>query len=200
MFRDVARPKDCQTEWSQSEREKYCVLMHTCGIEKNGTDEPICKAEIETRTKRTNVWNPMGRGGRWDELGDWYWHYNENLLYSTSLVGSALGLYRASLVAQRLQRLPPMRETQVRSLGWEEPLEKEMVTHSSILSWRIPWMEEPGRLQSTGSQKWDTTERLHCIAQRTLLSAPWWPKWEGNPKKRGHMYTLSWFTFLYTRN
>ena len=59
----------------------------------------------------------------------------------------------ASLVAQRLKRLPPMRETQVWSLGREDPLEKEMATHSSILAWRIPWTEEPGGLQSTGSQR-----------------------------------------------
>ena len=59
----------------------------------------------------------------------------------------------ASLVAQRLKRLPAMRETWVRSLGWEDPLEKEMATHSSILAWRIPWTEEPGELQSTGSQR-----------------------------------------------
>ena len=45
-----------------------------------------------------------------------------------------------------------MEETWVRSLGWEDPLGKEMATHSSILAWKIPWMEEPGRLQSTGSQ------------------------------------------------
>ena len=57
------------------------------------------------------------------------------------------------LVAQRLKRLPPVWETQVRSLGREDSLEKEMVTHSSILAWRIPWTEEPGRLQSTGSQR-----------------------------------------------
>ena len=58
-----------------------------------------------------------------------------------------------SLVAQRLKRLPAMQETWVRSLGWEDPLEKEMATHSSILVWRIPWREEPGRLQSMGSQR-----------------------------------------------
>ena len=46
-----------------------------------------------------------------------------------------------------------MRETRVQSLGWEDPLEKEMATHSSILAWRIPWSEEPGGLQSTGSQR-----------------------------------------------
>ena len=59
----------------------------------------------------------------------------------------------ASLVAQRLKRLPAMQETWVRSLGWEDPLEKEMATHSSILAWRIPWTEEAGALQSTGSQR-----------------------------------------------
>ena len=52
-----------------------------------------------------------------------------------------------------LKRLPAMQETWVRSLGWEDPLEKEMATHSSILAWRIPWMEEPGGLQSTGLQR-----------------------------------------------
>ena len=53
---------------------------------------------------------------------------------------------------------PAMWETWVRSLGWEDPLEEEMATHSSILAWRIPWIEEPGRLQSMGSQESDTTE------------------------------------------
>ena len=58
-----------------------------------------------------------------------------------------------SLVVQMLKCLPAMPETWVRSLGWEDPLEKEMATHSSILAWRIPWMKEPGGLQSTGSQR-----------------------------------------------
>ena len=58
-----------------------------------------------------------------------------------------------SLVAQRLKRLPPSRETQVRSLGREDPLEKEMEIHSSILAWRVPWTEKPSRLQSMGSQR-----------------------------------------------
>ena len=63
------------------------------------------------------------------------------------------GCTLASLMAQRLKRLPAMRETRVRSLGQEDPLEKEMATHSSILAWRITWMEEAGRLQSMGSQR-----------------------------------------------
>ena len=60
---------------------------------------------------------------------------------------------KASQVAQRLKHLPAVRETWVRSLDREDPLEKEMATHSSILAWRIPWTEEPGGLQSTGSQR-----------------------------------------------
>ena len=53
-------------------------------------------------------------------------------------------------MAQTVKNLPPMWETQVRSLGWEDPLEKEMATHSSIIAWKIPWTEEPGGLQSVG--------------------------------------------------
>ena len=56
-------------------------------------------------------------------------------------------------MAQVVKRLPTMWETRVRSLGWEDPLEKEMATHSSILAWKIPWTEDPGGLQSMGSQR-----------------------------------------------
>ena len=59
----------------------------------------------------------------------------------------------ASLMAQRIKHLPAMQGTWVRSLGWEDPLEEEMATHSSILASRIPWTEEPGRLQFMGSQR-----------------------------------------------
>ena len=69
--------------------------------------------------------------------------------------------HTASLIAQSVKKLPAMQETRVRFLGWEDPLEKGMTTHSSILAWRIPWIEEPGGLQSTRSQESDTTERLH---------------------------------------
>ena len=58
-----------------------------------------------------------------------------------------------TLVAQTVKRLPTMRETQVQSLGQEDLLEKEMATHSSILAWKIPWTEKPGKLQSMGSQR-----------------------------------------------
>ena len=60
---------------------------------------------------------------------------------------------RASLVAQKVKNLPAMQETQIRSLGWEKPLEKGMATHSSFLAWRIPWTEGPDRLLSMGLQR-----------------------------------------------
>ena len=61
--------------------------------------------------------------------------------------------YGVRVLAQRVKRLPAKQETWVRSLGQEDPLEKEMATHSSILAWKIPWTEKPGRLQSVGSQR-----------------------------------------------
>ena len=60
---------------------------------------------------------------------------------------------RAPLVALMVTSLPTMQETWVQSLGWEDPVEKIMATHSSILAWRIPWTKEPGRIQSMGSQR-----------------------------------------------
>ena len=68
-------------------------------------------------------------------------------------VWASLTEWRASLVAQKVKRLPAMRETWDCSLGWEDPPEKEMATHSSTLAWKILWLEEPGRLQSMGSQR-----------------------------------------------
>ena len=59
---------------------------------------------------------------------------------------------RASLVAQSVKNLPAVEDTRVQSLDWEDPLEKEMAAHSSILAWKISWTEEPGGLQSMGSQ------------------------------------------------
>ena len=61
----------------------------------------------------------------------------------------------ASLMAQSVKNLPEVQETQVRFLGWEDPLKKKMATHSSILAWRISWTGEPGGLQSMGSQELD---------------------------------------------
>ena len=75
-----------------------------------------------------------------------------------------------SLVAQTVKHLPAMRQTRVRSLGWEDPLEKKMAIHSSILAWEIPWMEEYRRLQSTGLQR----VRHDWAKQPYLLTVWYW--------------------------
>ena len=72
-------------------------------------------------------------------------HQNENL-GSIMYISYLLFFFRASLVAQMVKNLPAMQETQVRSLGREDPLEKEMATHFSNLAWKIPWTEESGKL------------------------------------------------------
>ena len=73
--------------------------------------------------------------------------------YQVSELDLTLPFLGASLVAQTVKNPPAMLETWVRSLGWEDSLEEEMATHSSVLAWRMPWTEEPGRLQSVGSQR-----------------------------------------------
>ena len=82
-------------------------------------------------------------------------HHNSNiyLLYKVVRAKNYSSIVYLSLVAQMVKNLPAMRETWVPSLGWEDPLEKGMATHSSILAWRIPWTEEPGGVQSIGSQR-----------------------------------------------
>jgi len=85
------------------------------------------------------------------------WNYSCSPVWKLSKKGQKVILRGfmevAFLVAQRIKHLPATQETGVQSLGWEDPLEKEMATHSSILAWRIPWTEEPGGLQSMGSQR-----------------------------------------------
>ena len=82
-------------------------------------------------------------------------HYSERLL-------------RASLVAQTVKNLPAMQGTWVQSLGQEDPLEKRMVTHSSILAWKIPWTEKPGRLQSYSL--WSRKSVGHDLVSKQFLS------------------------------
>ena len=85
------------------------------------------------------------------------------------------------MVDQTVKHLPAMRETWVQSLGWEDPLEKEMAPHSSILAWKMPWTEEPGRLQSIGSQRvghdWENSLRFTSIIVNTTqvhIHICWW--------------------------
>ena len=82
--------------------------------------------------------------------------YLRLLIFLLEILISAY-LPKSSLVAHLVKSLPAMQETWVQSLGCEDPLEKEMASQSSTLAWKIPWTEEPGRLQSMGSQESDTT-------------------------------------------
>ena len=81
----------------------------------------------------------------------------DSLIFKWELVSSSVK-GQASLVAETVKNLPAMLKTWVPSLDREDPLEKKMATHSSILAWRIPWTEEPGGLQSVGRKESDTTE------------------------------------------
>ena len=94
----------------------------------------------------------------------------------TTLVTCYLAKARASLVAQMVKNLPAIQETRVRSLGWEDPLEKGTATHSNILSWRISWTEEPGRLQFMGSQRvghdWVTSNTVCLHVCLLKMSCP----------------------------
>ena len=84
----------------------------------------------------------------------------------------------APMVTQMVKNLPTMRETWDRSLGWEDSLEKEMATHSSILAWRVPRREEPGGLQSMGLQSWTWLNDFHfhvaVIERKGLLTETLW--------------------------
>ena len=96
-------------------------------------------------------------------------------------IGHPLQYPWASLVTQTIKNSPGMWETWVRSLGWEDPLEEGMATHSSILSWRIPWTEEPGGLQSMGSQKTDQLRTWTYLLFRDHLNLlPLTPAFYGN--------------------
>ena len=127
---------------SQKEKNKYHIILLICGVKKNDIYE-----RFQSRNRDTDIedgcMDTWGRGGRSEDLGGW-----DEYIYT---------MYGASLVAQLVKNLPVMQETWVQFLDQENPLEKEMITLSSILAWRIPWTEEPGRLQSVGSQESDMT-------------------------------------------
>ena len=80
-----------------------------------------------------------------------------------------LGDDYANTAAQSVKSLPAMQEIQVQCLGWEDPLEKEMATHSSTLTWKIPWTEEPGELQSLGSQRVGHDQGTNTMQTQCLI-------------------------------
>ena len=98
-----------------------------------------------------------------------------------------------TLVAQTVKRLPAMQETRIWSLGQEDPLEKAIATHSSTLAWKIPWMEEPGRLQTMGSQRvrhdWSTSFHFTCCIDECLLCVFMWWNRPGHSRSLFHKGT-----------
>ena len=134
----------------------------------------------------------------WNSLGKKTGVGSHSLLQGTFPVqGLNLGLIeRTSLVAQMVKRLPTMRETQVQSLGQEDPLEKEMATHSSTLAWKIPWTEEHSRLLlSTGLQRirhdWATSLSLIALQADSLPS-----EGPGKPCSLFHLLLFTLFFWL----
>ena len=114
-------------------------------------------------------------------LSHFYWEVFASCLSFLCFLFFLAVLWEFNSSYFRLKRLPPMRETRVWSLGREDPLEKEMAIHSSILAWRIPWTEKPSRLQSTGSQRvghdW-VTSPLHLTSSSpcymcTIIEHKW---------------------------
>ena len=114
-----------------------------------GHESPLQYSCLENPMDRGAWWAIVYRGGKSrTRLKQLSTHARSSkVLWSDTLV------MWASLEAQTIKNLPAMLETPVRSMGWEDPLEKGMATYSSILAWRIPWTEEPCRLQSMGSQR-----------------------------------------------
>ena len=119
--------------------------------------------------RNTILWDSLYR---WSNM--WCW-----VIFCFPIEGLRIIFFRTCLVAQMVKCLPMMWETWVRSLScWQDPLEKEMATHSSTLAWKIPWMEEPGRLQSTGLQRvrhdWATSLSLFTFMH-------WRRRWQPTP-------------------
>ena len=97
-----------------------------------------------------------------------YLNVKEYLILAAIWMDLEIIITRASLVAQMVKNLPTMQETQVQPLGWEDPLEKGMATHSSSLAWRIAWIEEPGGLQSIGCEESEMTKWLSAYTHTHL--------------------------------
>ena len=111
---------------------------------KTNTREEMTNGFLCIKSKISkDIWQWMGTTG----------NFGAPVKVSFVKIHQAMHMVRTSLLAQMVKRLSTMQETWVQSLDWEDPLEKEMAIHSSTLAWKIPWTEEPGRLQSMGSQR-----------------------------------------------
>ena len=159
---------------------KYLVLCHPLLLPSIFPSIRVFSSELVLRMRWPKYWSFSFSISPSNEYSEWIYIFLWSSLtnsFSSHCPSCQLTLKRAilsdsaSLVAQTVKHLPTVWETRVRSLGWEDPLEKEMATHSSTLAWKIPWKEKPGRLQSMGSQRvgrnWATSPHLSS-------SSHWW--------------------------
>ena len=138
----------------QRESRRSNALCADCLGREDRTHRCVWRKTLsrEARTLRDLLPGGEEVAGQWGED----WAFGERIFHVTQLLNQLMsedqGLPWASLVVQMVKNSPATQETQVQSLGREDPLEEEVATHSRILAWRIPWTEEPRGLQSTGSQ------------------------------------------------
>ena len=135
--------------------------------EELGKPQSIGLQRVGTWLKQLSTHTTIAVAGKGHNLNDHFWTISRLFLgLHVWFLACGYGSVGASLVAQRLKHLPAMWETWVQSLGQEDPMEKEMATHSNILAWRIPWTEEPGdqiaRVRCDLATKPQTTEVLEC--------------------------------------
>ena len=134
------------------------LLFFSCRVVSNSLEIPWTVAHQAPLTMgfpRQEYWSGLPYPPPGDLPNPWI-EPRASALQAVKVTLNCSSLKCSSLVAQRLKHLPPMRETLVQSLGWEDPLEKETAPHSSTLAWKNPWTEEPGRLQSMGFAKSQT--------------------------------------------
>ena len=135
----------------------------------------------------------------------WSKKLTTELIWFNSLLRKCIPMQKR-LVVQMVKNLPAMQETRFQSLGWEDPLQKGMATHSRILAWRIPWIEEPGGLQSVGLQRvrynWATNTFIICIYITSYITSdmqmtpPYGRKWRGTKKPLDENERREWKSWL----
>ena len=135
-----------------------CVQTYTTEANRNKTSLAVVSCFLFVKRLKGIVENSLQHSNNlygkriWKRIGICI-HKTKSLCCTPEPNTASQVNYGASLVAQKVKRLSAVQETRVRSPGWEDPLEKEMAAHSSNLAWKIPWIAEPGRLPSMGSQR-----------------------------------------------